>query len=398
MTLPTSTRARIAVLLSIPVLLYLLLFTYRIVRWEMWIWLPTMVTSGGPSEQVADADKHLVFVICDHYEPGSGPAGTERNRRWLDGYKPIADRHFDSAGNRVRYTWFYPFEHGNDEVLVELNRMAYEDYGEVELHWHHPTFTNETFPDSLDAALDWFRSYGTLISSGPEPETNFAFIHGNWALDGSKDFCGVTLELDILQSRGCYGDFTFSTIGTTCQPRSVNRIYYAEDGPEPKSYEDGVDAEVGRSNPPGFMIFLGPLDFDWLRVRPEYGAIGEAEPTELQINQWIDANIHVQGRPEWVFVKVYAHGIQTRTIASGAMAGTLEFLEAVCRQRGITLHYMTSREAFNLVKAAEDGHDGDPEQYRDYRIPPPANRYFHTEVPVQVERVTATEAIYSVID
>jgi hypothetical protein len=206
-------------------------------------------------------------------------------------------------------------------------------------------------------------------------------------------FCGVSRELDILASRGCYADFTFSTFGTDCQPRTINQIYYAEDSPESKSYDTGVRAAVGRSDPKGFMIFEGPAAFDWVRVRPESAAVGEMPATRRQVDQWIDANLHVEGRPEWVFVKVYAHGIQTRTIDSGAMAQTLEYLEQAIGERELTLHYVTAREAYNIVKAAEDGHSGDPGQYRDYRIPPPANRYFHTEVPVRIERVTPTEVL-----
>jgi hypothetical protein len=38
------------------------------------------------------------------------------------------------------------------------------------------------------------------------------------------------------------------------------------------------------------------------------------------------------------------------------------------------LHYVTAREAYNIVRAAEDGHSGDPNQYRDYLVPHPLNR------------------------
>jgi len=34
---------------------------------------------------------------------------------------------------------------------------------------------------------------------------------------------------------------------------------------------------------------------------------------------------------------------------------------------------MTAREAYNVVKAAEDGQAGNPEDCRDWRIPPPLN-------------------------
>ena len=46
----------------------------------------------------------------------------------------------------------------------------------------------------------------------------------------------------------------------------------------------------------------------------------------------------------------------------------LSSLENECERRGIKLHYMTAREAFNVVKAAESGKDGDPESYRDFAI------------------------------
>ncbi len=38
------------------------------------------------------------------------------------------------------------------------------------------------------------------------------------------------------------------------------------------------------------------------------------------------------------------------------------------------LHYVTAREAYNIARAAEAGRSGDPNDYRDFLIPPPANR------------------------
>jgi hypothetical protein len=36
------------------------------------------------------------------------------------------------------------------------------------------------------------------------------------------------------------------------------------------------------------------------------------------------------------------------------------------------LHYVTAREMYNIVKAAEDGHAGNPNAYRDYILKPPS--------------------------
>lgn len=38
------------------------------------------------------------------------------------------------------------------------------------------------------------------------------------------------------------------------------------------------------------------------------------------------------------------------------------------------LHYVTAREAYNIIKAAEAGHAGDPNDYRDFELPPPPHR------------------------
>ena len=41
------------------------------------------------------------------------------------------------------------------------------------------------------------------------------------------------------------------------------------------------------------------------------------------------------------------------------------------RQLPAKLHYVTAREVFNLVKAAEAGKSGDPNPFRDFVLPPP---------------------------
>ena len=226
----------------------------------------------------------------------------------------------------------------------------------------------------LEEALPWFHKYGALISSGEHPTAQFAFIHGNWCLDNSTPACGVTRELDILREHGCYADFTFSTIGTDAQPAKVNSIYYARDSDANKSYDTGIDVCVGKEQSDSLMMIEGPTHIDW-KGHMNYGAVESfALPTETSIEQWIDANIHVQGRPEWVFVKVYTHGCMSLDIVKdGHLDAMLNDLASICDRRKIKLHYMTARECYNVVKAAEQGLQGNPECYRDYRLPRPRN-------------------------
>ncbi|MCX5919261.1 MAG: hypothetical protein NTX30_21620 [Deltaproteobacteria bacterium] len=357
-------------------LLYMAKGAYTIIKWQAYIWFPSYISSQlNHREEVSDKQKHVIFIMVDHYEPGKGEQGVRINESWLEKFRLTADKHFDSFGNRFRYTWFYPYEHRNEEVLRSLSEMAFKGYGEVELHWHHPPATSTEFPKMLDEALQWFRKYGAFVPCEANPAVHFAFIHGNWALDNSQPRCGVNNELQILLDHGCYADFTFSTIGTPSQPRKINSIYYVFDTPDPKSYDTGIDAEVGKRFDGQLMIFEGPIAFEFKSMGLEFGAVESyAIPTPKRINCWIDANIHVKGRPEWVFIKVYSHGVQSsNAILDRHFDLMLQSLEEICKRRLISLHYMSTREGYNVVKAAEEGKEGNPENYRDYRVSKPCN-------------------------
>jgi len=102
----------------------------------------------------------------------------------------------------------------------------------------------------------------------------------------------------------------------------------------------------------------GPIGFNFEAFEFEYGGVeGYALPTPRRIASWIDANIHVQGRPEWVFVKVFSHGQQFReSILDARLDPMLSDLERICAERGMRLHYMTARRADeNLAPRRADG-------------------------------------------
>jgi len=152
----------------------------------------------------------------------------------------------------------------------------------------------------------------------PDGTRTFAFIHGDWALDNSRGgrHCGVNDEIRILAEEGCYADFTFPSLGDA-QPSKINSIYYVTDDPDrPKSYNTGEDVVVGGRQSGDLMMVQGPLV---LRTKRRYGipffpAIEAAElegasaPAADRVRAWISANVHVKGRPEWLFVKLHTHG------------------------------------------------------------------------------------------
>lgn len=342
----------------------------KIVRWKMYIWLPDYLSQVVQGDPAVNGTRHVLFLFVNHYEPGLGQKGLVINREWLANYRALADRHRDSYGRKPQHTWFYAYDHKNDGVMPDLSRAVYDGYGEVEFHWHHDHDTNQTFPAKLAEGVAWFNRYGALIDKSGK--VAFGFIHGNWSLDNSRgrEACGVNRELDILRSAGCYADFTFPSFGQISQPAQVNSIYYAPDDDASKSYNRGTLASVGRKNVKDLMIFEGPLTLT------DYGAFElDPYPNRRKVDSWIDANIHVQGRPEWIFVKIFTHGVQSRKVVFSPIADEMfSALEQKYAQGDYRLHYVTAREAYNIVRAAEDGKTGDPDHYRDYEIKPPLNK------------------------
>jgi hypothetical protein len=130
------------------------------------------------------------------------------------------------------------------------------------------------------------------------------------------------------------------------------------------------------------MLIQGPLGLDWSRrkwgvfPRLDNGGITHRNPpTPERIDRWVRQHVHVAGKPEWVFVKAYAHG----TIPSSGAVLLGERMQEAHRHlrdrcndgRDWRLHYVTAREMYNIVRAAEDGASGDPGAFRDYEVAPP---------------------------
>jgi hypothetical protein len=160
----------------------------------------------------------------------------------------------------------------------------------------------------------------------------------------------------------------------------------ATDDDGPKSYAHGTPLHTGRTPAGDLVIFQGPLlflpDLNPARLHRslgfelENGEIHAAVPvTPKRIDAWIRANVHVEGRPEWVFVKVHGHGAGDQRDADEMLGPELDrglsYLERNYNDGSrYVLHYITAREAYNLARAAADQKTGDPRQYYDYLIPP----------------------------
>jgi hypothetical protein len=232
---------------------------------------------------------------------------------------------------------------------------------------------------TLHAGLDWFNRFGAMRTAEGEPQQRFSYIAGNSALDngaGDDALSGCETELLALKEAGCYADFTFPSLGSPAQPRKVNTIYYATEDGKAKSYDSGESVVVGGQASGDLLLFQGPVAVDWREGCLEDGALEDTSPPHPhRLPAWLKANVHIPGRPEWLFIKLNTHGMQNRaSFLSDEHDAQMRAMEHWWTQPPFRLHYVTAREAYNIVKAAEAGRSGNPNDYRDYLIPPPANR------------------------
>ncbi|MFW6158697.1 MAG: hypothetical protein ACOC8E_05005, partial [Planctomycetota bacterium] len=329
-----------------------------------------------------------MFAFVDHFEPVVKP-GQDPARKagaladWTRRYPELAAGHRDSDGRPPRHTWTFPLETYDPRILDRLVELCRQDLGEIEVHLHHDGDTADTLRPKILDGLERFARHGVATIDGIDGY-RFAFVHGNWCLDNSRAdgrWCGVNDELILLRQLGCFADVTYPAAPDSSQTRKINAIYYATDDPaRPKSHDTGVDVEVGREPTGDLMIIQGPLLPDWsdrrlgIVPRIDNASITGAYPgTPRRVDGWVWLGIGVRGRPEWVFVKVHCHGatVSDREACLGAGADRMfRHLETAYGAGGYRLHYVTAREMYNVIKAAEAGESGDPNAYRDFRIPP----------------------------
>ncbi len=353
--------------------------TARVVARKYYVFLPGYVRWTLTPAATGQGPTHLLVLVADHFEPNRQLATTTT---WMERYRLMAARHADATGRRPQHTWFYPGEQFEPAIFEVLRRAVGDGLGEVEFHFHHDLDTAEALRPRLQEALARFASFG--FNRTADGATHFAFVHGNFGLDNSNGplYCGVDTELSMLRELGAFADFTFPSIYQDSQPSSVNTIFAARDDSGPKSYDRPLPLTALREGRADLMMFEGPLvfapTFNPRRLFLELDD-GDIHPgmraSAARIPRWLRAGVHVPGRPEWLFIKLFAHGAGSladmEAVTGPDFDGMLSALERDYNDgQRFVLHYITAREAYNIAMAAVDGHGGDPTPYLDYAIPP----------------------------
>lgn len=338
---------------------------------------------------------HLILALADHFEPayvpGDGaarapyPEQERRLERWCREYPRVFAEYRDAEGRPFVHTYFYPAEQYDRAHVARLAEHCHAGWGEIEIHLHHGVGTPDTVENTRRQLIE-FRDllaveHGCMSYRGGSRVPQYAFVHGNFALANSNRGrgCGVDSEMQILAETGCYADMTLPTAPFHwAQTGKVNSIY--ECGlplSERAPHRVGRNLAWGRVAQIFPIMVQGPLMLDFsMPGRRKFGIdnsalTGPSPASVRRLENWKRAAITVDGRPDWLFVKLHCHGMDVRhdqAMLGEPMQQFLRDLVGGAAERGETLHFTSAREMVNIILAACDGREGNPGEYRDYRL------------------------------
>jgi hypothetical protein len=287
-----------------------------------------------------------------------------RVARWQEIWPRIADAApRDSAGNRPRYSFFYPQEEYKAELLEPLAELTRQGIGDVEVHIHHRDETPEGFLHKMSEFCRRLRNDHGLLNNH-RGRMVFGFIHGNWALDNSRPDgldCGLTGEIELLRDLGCYADFTMPSIPSPTQGRIVNQIYWCTGTPgRPKAFDRGVEAAVGEGSRGDLLMITGPVGLRFSNGRMPRVEMGEIAHNDApgmdRVRLWLD---HAPMIGDEIFLKLHTHGARednadvllgTETRTSG-LAQMFRWLHEESQRRQLELRWASAYDMFCAVEA-----------------------------------------------
>lgn len=335
---------------------------------------------------------HLILCLADHFEPAiipsdgreRAPADVQESRleRWCREYPRLVNEWRDSDERSFQHTYFYPAEQYQKGLIDRLAEHCQQGWGETEIHLHHGTHAHDT-PEhtrqTLVAFRDTLEQRGCLSYLDGAGMARYAFVHGNFALANSAGgrMCGVDSEMQILAETGCYADLTLPTgLFHRAQTAKINSMYECGLPLHRRApHRVGNDLTVGREPQILPLIVQGPLMLAFgsnKPVRIENGSlVGSNPPTLRRLKLWKQAAISVKGRPDWLFIKLHCHSMDPtheNAVLGEGMQSFLRELVSGAEERREILHFTSAREMVNIALAACDGRDGNPGDYRDYRL------------------------------
>jgi len=312
--------------------------------------------------------KRVWLAITDHFEPlGMGATsemGFRRVAQWRDRWPRIcSDAPRDACDQPPQYSFFYPQEEYDRELMERIAEIVRLGVADVEVHLHHDADTPESFRQKVtEYCRRLINDHGLLRTHNGKAA--FGFIHGNWALDNSRPdgkWCGVNGEIALLKELGCYADFTMPSIPSPTQGHVINQIYWCNADPQrrPKSFDRGIEATVGGGDAGDLLMITGPVGLRFrsrLMPRVDTGEIaGYDLPTPERVRLWFDV-APVLG--EDLFIKLYTHGAPERNLEpllDQGLANLFRWVAEEADSRGMQFHWATAWQMYQAITALTHG-------------------------------------------
>jgi hypothetical protein len=334
------------------------------------IWLLPYLKHHFRGSSRASKVKRVWVAITDHYEPWGMGASLEtaqsRVALWRDKWPRVAgDAPRDSAGNRAQYTFFYPQEEYQRDLLNGIAEIAHLGVADVEVHIHHDHERRESFIQKITEFCTRLTDDHGLLRK-VDGQTVFGFIHGNWALDNSRPdgrWCGLPGEIALLRDLGCYADFTMPSVPSATQSRIVNQIYWCTNNPDnrPRSYDRGIEATVGGGKQGDLLMMTGPLGIRFAGLKKPRTETGELTGYDLpipeRVRHWLDIAPTIG---DDLFLKLYTHGAQDRNLLpllDEGLPNLYRWLKQETDRRGIEVYWTTAWQMYQAANAVIHGRD-----------------------------------------
>ena len=352
-------------------------------------WLVPYLLQRGRRLRRPHGPIHVLICIADHFEPRMGNvlrrsrsvARREMGRATI----PRCSGSFrDSDGRTPRHTFFYPIEEYDAEHLDALAGLCRAGYGEVEIHLHHDNDTAENLRETLAGGP------GSLPipswPARPRPEDRPARFRLHPRQLGAGQFAARRPMVRRQQRArrpardGLLRRFHVP-LGPQPDPAAQDQQHLLRDRRSPAAPlarprdrrrdragtrrwpdADPGPARAGLARPP-----LGPVPAHRERLSPGQSAAAHRSPGPLA-----QGASPGPGRPDWFFVKLHAHGAPESShevlLGEPMVRFHQDLADRARRDPDFHYHYVTAREMYNLVKAAEEGWSGTVAEALDYHL------------------------------
>ena len=329
------------------------------------LWLPAYLRDRVQSLLTRRPAKRLWVALTDHYEPHGNTTLDVAHARvaaWQQRWPEIAtSAPKDAIGNSPCFTFFYPQEEYQRDILNSLAELSRTGLTDVEVHLHHFHDNAASFVQKVSDFTRCLRNDHGLLHDH-NGKLSFGFIHGNWALDNSHPTgfgCGVVGELQLLRDLGCYADFTMPSLPSPTQSRILNQIYWTNGDPaKPRGFDAGTEATIGGGTKGDLLMITGPTGLRYkgrLIPRIETGELASYDlPTPYRVKRWLDLAPRIG---DDIFLKLYGHSAREDNASAllgtdqqpGAFGPMFRWIHEAAQQQNLELHWASAFQMFSAV-------------------------------------------------